>query len=130
LNYKNKKISKNKMKWILDKIVYILVIVVSFLSYTYGLDNNASSCGLGMNSQKEIAQINDTLAFIRLASSNIDSYINLLDYIKTNFPEDQSNEIISLLMKLIANATSRNNEICIPENIFQESITELSNILQ
>lgn len=118
------------MKWILDKIVYILVIVVSFLSYTYGLDNNASSCGLGMNSQKEIAQINDTLAFIRLASSNIDSYINLLDYIKTNFPEDQSNEIISLLMKLIANATSRNNEICIPENIFQESITELSNILQ
>jgi len=100
------------------------------LSYVYGLSNNASIGGLGGNNQKETAQINDPSAFIRLAGNNIDSYIKLLDYIRTNFPEDQANEIISLLMYALGNATINNSEICIPENIFQDSITELSNILQ
>lgn len=115
----------------LGKYVYLTMFLVLFLQPIYSFDRDETiTYGLGTNHQKESLQLNNTIALMRIAADNYDSYIKLLEYIRANFPQEQADEMIDLLMNVIGNATAKNKEICMPEAVFQESITELVNILQ
>ena len=115
----------------LGKYVYLTMFLVLFLQPIYSFDRDETiTYGLGTNHQKESLQLNNTIALMRIAADNYDSYIKLLEYIRANFPQEQADEMIDLLMNVIGNATAKNKEICMPEAVFQESITDLVNILQ
>ena len=115
----------------LCKYVYLTIFLILFSQSIYAFDREGTTTyGLGINHQKESSQLNNTIALMRLAADNYDSYIKLLEYIRANFPQEQADKMIDLLVNVMSNTTAKNKEVCMPETVFQESITELANILQ
>jgi hypothetical protein len=86
--------------------------------------------GIGKSYQKETAQFNDAINFIRLAASGLDEFIDLIIFIRKNLPKEQAADLIKLLINMLDDISIKDKEICMPMDTLEKSFRELTNIIQ